>query len=188
MVSEASAPCRRMQSHRAHPALTQFEGSGRISSMLFQRMRTFLSFGLLGSATMALVPFGCGATVRPLAQQDDRPRVPDATAERLRECVDEFGGDLSGGYYTFDVAVKVDEDGRVVEGRAPCGSRGVHADRAARHDRPGGTPQAAQATPVRVAGSCERADTGRARARRAPCARGRGDRPRRPHHRGGGPT
>ncbi|MDC0748864.1 hypothetical protein [Polyangium mundeleinium] len=40
--------------------------------------------------------------------------MPDATAERLRECVDELGGELRGGTYTFDVAVKVDEDGRVV--------------------------------------------------------------------------
>ncbi|HVK65750.1 MAG TPA: hypothetical protein VM694_14810 [Polyangium sp.] len=93
--------------------------------MACPRARTLLSLGLLGCTTTALVPLGCGATVRPLAQQDDRPRVPAATAERLRECVDEFGGDLSGGYYTFDVAVKVDEDGRVVD----VASKGVpHAD------------------------------------------------------------
>ncbi|HVK69415.1 MAG TPA: hypothetical protein VM694_33390 [Polyangium sp.] len=93
--------------------------------MACPRARTLLSLGLLGCTTTALVPLGCGATVRPLAQQDDRPRVPDATAERLRECVDEFGGDLSGGYYTFDVAVKVDEDGRVID----VASKGVpHAD------------------------------------------------------------
>ncbi|MDC0742101.1 hypothetical protein [Polyangium mundeleinium] len=89
------------------------------------RVRTLVSGGLLACATTALVPLGCGATVRQLAQQDDRPRVPVATAERLRECVDEFGGDLSGGYYTFDVAVKVDEDGRVID----VASKGVaHAD------------------------------------------------------------
>jgi len=41
--------------------------------------------------------------------------VPDATAERLRECLDEFGGDLPGGYYVFDVAVKVDDEGRVID-------------------------------------------------------------------------
>ncbi|MDI3291117.1 hypothetical protein [Polyangium sp. 15x6] len=93
--------------------------------MKVSRLRTIFSFGLLGCATAALVPLGCGATVRQLALQDDRPRVPDATAERLRACVDEFGGDLSGGYYTFDVAVKVDEDGRVVD----VASTGVpHAD------------------------------------------------------------
>ncbi|TKD05180.1 hypothetical protein E8A74_21820 [Polyangium fumosum] len=83
--------------------------------MPFQRMRSLLSLGLLGCATMALVPLGCGATVRQLAQQDDRPRVPDATAERLRACVDELGGELGSGYYTFDARVKVDEDGHVVD-------------------------------------------------------------------------
>ncbi|MDI3282656.1 hypothetical protein [Polyangium sp. 15x6] len=89
------------------------------------RLRNLLSFGLLGCATAALVPLGCGATVRQLAQQDDRPRVPDATAERLRECVEEFGGDLPRGYYTFDFTVKVDEEGRVVDVEA----KGVpHAD------------------------------------------------------------
>ncbi|MDI1443717.1 hypothetical protein QHF85_06715 [Polyangium sp. 6x1] len=51
--------------------------------------------------------------------------MPDATAERLRECVDEFGGDLARGYYVFDAAVKVDEEGRVVD----VASKGVpHAD------------------------------------------------------------
>ncbi|MDC3958379.1 hypothetical protein [Polyangium jinanense] len=96
--------------------------------MKFSRLRTLLSFGFLGCATMAVVPLGCGATVRQLAQQDDRPRVPDATAERLRECVDEFGGDLHRGYYTFDYTVTVDEEGRVVD----VASKGVpHADLAA---------------------------------------------------------
>ncbi|MRG93879.1 hypothetical protein [Polyangium spumosum] len=77
-------------------------------------MRTFVSFGLLGLATVALVPFGCSsATIR--HHPDDRPRLPAATAERLRACVDELGGELGGGYYTFDATVKVDEEGRVVE-------------------------------------------------------------------------
>ena len=43
------------------------------------------------------------------------PRVPDATAERLRECVDAFGGDLPRGRFTFDVALTVDDDGHVVD-------------------------------------------------------------------------
>jgi len=63
---------------------------------------------------MALVPLGCGATITNRAASEG-PRVPDATAERLRECVDEFGGDLHRGSYTFDAAVKVDEDGHVVD-------------------------------------------------------------------------
>ena len=63
---------------------------------------------------MALVPLGCGATITNRAASEG-PRVPDATAERLRECVDEFGGDLPRGYFTFDATVKVDEEGHVVD-------------------------------------------------------------------------
>ncbi|MRG91164.1 hypothetical protein [Polyangium spumosum] len=79
-------------------------------------MRTLFSCGLLGSATMALVPLGCSsARIRYPEQDDDRPRVPAATAERLRACVDELGGELERGEYTFDATVKVDEEGRVVD-------------------------------------------------------------------------
>ncbi|MDC3955851.1 hypothetical protein [Polyangium jinanense] len=92
--------------------------------MSFSRVRPLLSLGLLGCATTALVPLGCGAKIR-YPEASEGPRVPDATAERLRECVDEFGGDLPRGYYVFDVAVKVDEEGRVVD----VESKGVpHAD------------------------------------------------------------
>ncbi|MRG95775.1 hypothetical protein [Polyangium spumosum] len=76
-------------------------------------VRTLFSFGLLGCAMLALVPLGCAATIRHRA--DDRPRVPAATAERVRACIDELGGELGTGYYTFDTTVKVDEEGRVVE-------------------------------------------------------------------------
>ena len=73
---------------------------------------------------MSLVPLGCGAKITSPAASEG-PRVPDATAERLRACVDEFGGDLRGGYYVFDYSVKVDEEGRVVD----VASKGVpHAD------------------------------------------------------------
>ena len=44
--------------------------------------------------SLALVPPGCAAKIVYPARQDDRPRVSDAIAERLRECVDEFGRDL----------------------------------------------------------------------------------------------
>ena len=80
-----------------------------------RRVRTLLSLGLLGLATVALVPLGCAAQIRYPEQQDERPRVPDATAERLRECVDERGGDLPRGEFTFDATVTVDEDGQVVD-------------------------------------------------------------------------
>ncbi|MDI1483932.1 hypothetical protein [Polyangium sp. y55x31] len=83
-----------------------------------------LSLGLLGCATLSLVPLGCGAKITYPAASEG-PRVPDATAERLRACVDEFGSDLRGGYYVFDYTVKVDEEGRVVD----VASKGVpHAD------------------------------------------------------------
>jgi hypothetical protein len=95
--------------------------------MTSPRLRNLLSFGLLGCATLALVPLGCGAKITYPAASEG-PRVPDATAERLRECVDEFGGDLPRGYFTFDYTVKVDEEGRVIDVEA----KGVpHADLAA---------------------------------------------------------
>ncbi len=80
----------------------------------FPRVRALLSVGLLGCATTALVPLGCSAKIVYPTAPDERPRVPDATAERLRGCVDEFGGDLPRGYFTFDAALTVD-DGHVVD-------------------------------------------------------------------------
>ncbi|MDI1427969.1 hypothetical protein [Polyangium sorediatum] len=75
-----------------------------------------LSLGLLGCLTFSLVPLGCSSAriYRPPAP-DDRPRVPEATAERLRACVDELSGTIEPGYYTLDASVKVDQEGRVVE-------------------------------------------------------------------------
>jgi len=65
--------------------------------------------------TAALVPLGCAAMIVYPALPDDRPRVPDATAERLRACVDELGGELPRGSFTFDATLTVDEDGHVVD-------------------------------------------------------------------------
>ncbi|MDC0748550.1 hypothetical protein [Polyangium mundeleinium] len=54
--------------------------------------------------------------------------MPDATAERLRACVDEFGGDLRAGHYTFDYKVLADQEGHIADVKA----KGVpHADLAA---------------------------------------------------------
>ncbi|TKD04450.1 hypothetical protein [Polyangium fumosum] len=89
--------------------------------MRVPRLRSLVSWGLLGCAAAALVPLGCAAKIVYPTVEDERPRVPDATAERLRECVDEFGGDLPRGKFTFDVALTVDEDGQVVDVK----SRGV---------------------------------------------------------------
>ena len=83
--------------------------------MRLPRLGNLLSLGILGCAAAALVPLGCAAKIVYPMQPDDRPRVPDATAERLRECVDEFEGDLPRGKFTFDVALTVDEDGQVVD-------------------------------------------------------------------------
>lgn len=83
--------------------------------MRFPRLRRLLSCGLLGFATAALVPLGCSAKIVYPEMPDERPRVPDATAERLRECVDEFGSALPRGQFTFDAALTVDEDGHVVD-------------------------------------------------------------------------
>ncbi|WP_272418163.1 hypothetical protein [Polyangium jinanense] len=41
--------------------------------------------------------------------------MPEATAERLRACVDELSGTIEPGYYSLDASVKVDQEGRVVE-------------------------------------------------------------------------
>ncbi|MDI1431303.1 hypothetical protein [Polyangium sorediatum] len=41
--------------------------------------------------------------------------MPEATAERLRACVDELSGTIEPGYYTLDASIKVDQEGRVVE-------------------------------------------------------------------------
>ena len=87
--------------------------SDPLAGMLFQRMRRLLSLGLLACATAAL---GCSPRARidsPATSED--PRVPDATAERLRACVEDYGGYLRGGRYRFDYKVKVDEEGRVVD-------------------------------------------------------------------------
>jgi len=46
---------------------------------------------------------------------DDRPRVPDATAWRLKECVDVLRGDINPGFYTLDATVEVGKDGHVVD-------------------------------------------------------------------------
>ena len=83
--------------------------------MTAPRVRTFLSLGLLGCVTAALVPLGCqGARIR-YPERSEGPRIPDATAERLRACVDEFAGDLPRGYHTFDATVTVDGEGHVVD-------------------------------------------------------------------------
>ncbi|MDC0747283.1 hypothetical protein [Polyangium mundeleinium] len=80
------------------------------------RWPPLLALGLLGCLTLSLLPLGCSSAkiYRP-SVPDDRPRVPEATAERLRACVDELKSTIEPGYYTLDASVKVDQEGRVVE-------------------------------------------------------------------------
>ena len=80
--------------------LTEPRASGLLWAMRGSRLGNLLSLGILGCATAALVPLGCSAKIGYPKVEDDRPRVPDATAERLRECVDAFGGDLPRGEFT----------------------------------------------------------------------------------------
>jgi len=78
-------------------------------------LRAILSVGGLGCATTMLVPLGCAARIVEPAVQGDRPRVPNATASRLRECIDELSGELRGGFYGYEYLVRVDEEGRVLD-------------------------------------------------------------------------
>ncbi|TKD08341.1 hypothetical protein [Polyangium fumosum] len=80
------------------------------------RRRPLLALGLLGGLALSLLPLGCSSAriYRPPAP-DDRPHVPEATAERLRACVDELRGTIEPGYYSLDASIKVDQEGRVVE-------------------------------------------------------------------------
>ncbi|MRG95888.1 hypothetical protein [Polyangium spumosum] len=80
------------------------------------RWRPLLSLALLGCLTLSLLPLGCSsATIYRPTVPDDRPRIPESTAERLRECVDELRGTIKPEHYTLDASVKVDQEGRVVE-------------------------------------------------------------------------
>jgi hypothetical protein len=99
-----------------HAVLTEVEVLGRILIMLVRRMRTLVSFGMLGCATAALVPLGCSASARIVhPEHSEGPRVPDETAERLRACVEDYADDLRQGTYKFDITVNVDEEGRVLD-------------------------------------------------------------------------
>jgi hypothetical protein len=64
---------------------------------------------------MAFVLIGCASNIEypPLKQApiSEGPHAPNKTIDRLRECVEEYGGDL-GGSFEFHYNVKVDEEGR----------------------------------------------------------------------------
>lgn len=67
---------------------------------------------------MAFVPLGCGGIEHPPLKQwtpAEGPHAPNRTIERLRDCVEEYGGDLGGRGFEFKYTVKVDEEGRAVD-------------------------------------------------------------------------
>jgi len=71
-----------------------------------------LLWGLVGAMS-----FGCGGaapTIRQRAPTADRPAIPRITAERLQECVNEYGHQLEGGSWAFGPTIQVDSEGYVV--------------------------------------------------------------------------
>jgi hypothetical protein len=68
--------------------------------------------------TMSVIAFGCASNIEypPLKQAPivEEPHAPNKTIARLRECVEEYGGDLGGRGFAFHYDVKVDEKGRAV--------------------------------------------------------------------------
>lgn len=78
--------------------------------------RSLISLGIVICLTLSIMPLGCSsARIYSPSISDDRPRIPEPTADRIRECVDELKGTIEPGYYTLDAAVKVDPDGNVVD-------------------------------------------------------------------------
>jgi hypothetical protein len=75
-------------------------------------MHRKLLWGLVGAMS-----FGCGGsapTIRQRAPTADRPGIPRITAERLQECVREYGDQLEGGSWAFGPTIQVDSEGYVV--------------------------------------------------------------------------
>jgi len=84
--------------------------------MSLPRLRALLSLGLIGCMTLSLVPLGCHPVkLKHSPAPSGSPHIPEATAARLRECVEELEGEISHGYYDVDAQIKIDEDGRVVD-------------------------------------------------------------------------
>ncbi len=83
---------------------------------------------VLACVTMGFIPFGCASNIEypPLKQAPIRegPHAPNKTIARLRECVEEHGGDLGGRGFEFHYDVKVDEEGRVASVKSDV----FHAD------------------------------------------------------------
>jgi hypothetical protein len=92
------------------------------------RMRSLAAYAFLACVTMAIVSLGCAGDIaypqlkRPPSSEG--PHAPNETINRLRECVEEYGGDLGGRRFEFHYDVKVGEEGRPVSVK----SDGFHAD------------------------------------------------------------
>ncbi len=57
----------------------------------------------------------CGGVSIRQQPTDDRPAIPPITAQRLQECVKEYGNQLNAGSWAFSPEIRVDQDGRVLD-------------------------------------------------------------------------
>ncbi len=83
---------------------------------------------VLACVIMMVLLFGCGSNIEspPLrhAPTVDEPHAPNQTIVRLRECVEEYGGDLGGAGFSFHYEAKLDADLRVASVKSDV----FHAD------------------------------------------------------------
>ncbi|MDC0741097.1 hypothetical protein [Polyangium mundeleinium] len=81
------------------------------------RANVWIEGMVFACVTMSAVPFGCASNIEspPLKQTptSEGPHAPNKTIARLRDCVEEYGGDLGGEAFEFHYDVKVDEEGQV---------------------------------------------------------------------------
>ncbi|MDC0741099.1 hypothetical protein [Polyangium mundeleinium] len=92
------------------------------------RVNVWIEGIVLACVTMSVVPLGCASNIEspPLKQTPTRegPHAPNKTIARLRDCVEEYGGDLGGEAFEFHYDVKVDEEGQVASVKSDV----LHAD------------------------------------------------------------
>jgi hypothetical protein len=84
--------------------------------MIMKRsVQTIAVAGILGCATLGIIPLGCGGglgevTVRQDAS-DNRPALRTITVERLQGCLSRYGEQLEPGHHRFSPTVHVDQQG-----------------------------------------------------------------------------
>ncbi len=77
--------------------------------------------GYIGLASFGLMLLGCGGSTTIRQQQQptsDHPAIPPITADRLQECVKDYGNQLEGGSWAFSPTLQVNQDGYVVDVKA----------------------------------------------------------------------